>query len=385
MARGAPAGAGSSPAPSSPNQKNAAAAGGAVPGAGVPTGTVRTSRCGPARCGSGRCRPGAGPRRGAAAQRRPDARPRPPGPRAGGVPRRAGEGRGRRRGLFGRRSRSEEAFWDGEPDARGDDPDPPRGRGRAGRAAGPTMRDRATGIGPPGRASPRTAGGPGAVPPGRLGQRTRSRLFRRGAAVARTVRRRCRAIPGPARQRGLSRRTTAAAGRAGSGRGSHRSAHRTAGRPRPARGAGWSGTDGPAGQLGGGGPRDDPGDSNQRLRGRRHRALADPAPDGAVPERAAAPWAGEPVGSRRRPAAPGAAAPAHGGPRLRYRTTVQMQPGPGTSPGTGPLGSIRTYQPGTGPQVAVDDSASFWAGTGPGHRNRPAPGFRGPAHGGAGY
>jgi hypothetical protein len=119
-------------------------------------------------------------------------------------------------------------------------------------------------------------------------------------------------------------------------------------------------------ELGGGGPRDDPGDSDQRLRGRRHRALADPAPDGAVPERAAAPWAGEPVGSRRRPAAPGAATPAHGGPRLRYKTTVQMQPGPGTSPGTGPLGSIRTYQPGTGPQVAVDDSASFWAGTGPG-------------------
>ena len=72
--------------------------------------------------------------------------------------------------------------------------------GRAG-AAGPTTRDRATGIGPPGRASTRTAGGPGAipgaVPPDRLGQRTRSRLFRRGAAVARTVRRRCRAIPGP--------------------------------------------------------------------------------------------------------------------------------------------------------------------------------------------
>ena len=64
----------------------------------------------------------------------------------------ADEGRSRRRGLFGRRSRSEEAFWDGEPDARGDDLDPPRGRGRAGRRgraddAGPRDRDRPAGPG----------------------------------------------------------------------------------------------------------------------------------------------------------------------------------------------------------------------------------------------
>jgi len=42
-----------------------------------------------------------------------------------------------------------------------------------------------------------------------------------------------------------------------------------------------------------------------------------------------------------------------------------MEPGPGATTGTGPLGSIRTYQPGTGPQVALDDPASLWAGTGP--------------------
>ena len=101
------------------------------------------------------------------------------------------------------------------------------------------------------------------------------------------------------------------------------------------------------------------------LRGRRHRATVDPAPDGAVPERAAAPWAGEPAVARRRPSE-AIAAPTHDGPRLRYKTTIDMAPGPGTSLGTGPLGSIHTYQPGTGPQqVAVDEPASFWAGTGP--------------------
>ncbi|HEY9242072.1 MAG TPA: hypothetical protein VIP48_08840, partial [Streptosporangiaceae bacterium] len=134
------------------------------------------------------------------------------------------------------------------------------------------------------------------------------------------------------------------------------------------------------------------------------RAPAQPAPDGAVPERAAAPWAGEPGGARRRPAEPGAAAQpasARSGPRLRYQTAVEMQPDPGRSPGTGPLGtspgtgplgtspgtgplgtspgtgpldrspgsgplgSIRTYQPGTGPQVALDDPSGYWAGSGP--------------------
>ncbi len=69
--------------------------------------------------------------------------------------------------------------------------------GQAG-AAGTTMRDRATGIGLPGRASIRaTADFPSTAPPSRLGRRTRNGLFRPGAAVARTVRRRYRAIPAP--------------------------------------------------------------------------------------------------------------------------------------------------------------------------------------------
>ena len=283
----------------------------------------------------------------------------------------AGEGRGRRRGLFGRRSRSEEAFWDGEPDARDDDPDPPRGRGRAGRRgraddAGPRDRDRPAGPGehPDGRRPGSHSGSRSARPAGPAdAEPTLPPRRSRGQDGAPPVPRDPRAQPGSA--------GSAAGPRLPQGEPDPAAAHtgplpgRRGDLGRPAAPGGPGPMVRPA-ELGDGGPRDDPGDSNQRLRGRRHRALADPAPDGAVPERAAAPWADEPVGSRRRSAAPGAAASARGGPRLRYKTTVQMQPGPGTSPGTGPLGSIRTYQPGTGPQVAVDDSASFWAGTGPG-------------------
>jgi hypothetical protein len=121
----------------------------------------------------------------------------------------------------------------------------------------------------------------------------------------------------------------------------------------------------PPAELGRAGPREDLRDTDPRPRGRRHRMPADSAPDGAVPERAGEPWAGEPAGSRRRPAESGAAAATHTGPRLRYKTTVEVAPDPGTSPGTGPMGGIRTYQPGTGPHVALDDPASFWAGSGP--------------------
>jgi hypothetical protein len=73
--------------------------------------------------------------------------------------------------------------------------------------------------------------------------------------------------------------------------------------------------------------------------------------------------------------------PAQSGPQLRYKTDVEMKPAARTSrtvppstvprgsapPDTGPqsLGSIHTFQPGTGPQVAVDDPPNYWADTGP--------------------
>lgn len=403
-------------------------------------------------------------------------------------PESAGESRGRKRGLFGRRNRGEDAVWgadaddpsvgdlgpvrsrgrdsrrgqdDEANDPRGGDPGPARSRGRDGRRgddADPRSRGRSAGPGeqpggdgrrsaspaayPPGPADaeqtapPRRRRGQDAPPPGPSagprGSRTqpgdtssaagpRSPLGDPGAAAPRGS----RLVPpaGPA-GRGDPGRAADTAAYSGPAIGSHSGPltgpRGDLGRPGAPAGPGRMappaelgravprGDPGRAGAPGGpspaepgrGGARDnlrssgperqpgsrrgpgrrhgaapdaseaavpaaEQGRSLGGLRGRRHRPTAQPAPDGAVPERAATPWAAEPGGDRRRPAEPGAGAQSHTNPQLRYQSTVQMEPGPGATTGTGPLGSIRTYQPGTGPQVAQDDPAGFWAGTGP--------------------
>ncbi len=108
----------------------------------------------------------------------------------------ADEGRGRRRGLFGRRARGEDAVWGDEPDAA--DSGPARGRGRAAGAAGTTTRARATGAVRLSQASSRVATGLRGAGAVRLSQATcRVATGLRGAGAVRLSQATCRVATGP--------------------------------------------------------------------------------------------------------------------------------------------------------------------------------------------